>query len=287
MKKLILGSANFGNEYQNQGQISCLNHQEVQQLISVCREFNIDQVDTAQDYGESEDILGKIGTEGLKISTKVKAFGAKSYVGGTLKKLVQGSLLRLRCNKIDVLYFHRVDDFKYTNENYTNLLLDVISLKENGLIDHVGVSIYTPDDVKYLNLDHIDILQFPCSIIDGRWSSVFTRKFRQKYPRLYLSARSIFLNGYLLNLEKFKKRFPQYMSLIAELEKNRSFSSPNSRLAYCLSAIENMDYVDSILVGVQSAAQLREIAEAQISSVPITSTPVSSEPALLDIRLWN
>ena len=69
-KKLCLGTANFLQKYglkNNQN----LSHKEIKKIISFCKKKSINFIDTAQNYGNSEKIIGKFGYSNQKIITKI------------------------------------------------------------------------------------------------------------------------------------------------------------------------------------------------------------------------
>ena len=68
----ILGTAQFGLNYgisNNTGQIK---ENEVKKIIHYCNEVGITNFDTAQAYGNSEEILGSILNENAAITTKIR-----------------------------------------------------------------------------------------------------------------------------------------------------------------------------------------------------------------------
>ena len=50
----------------------------------------------------------------------------------------------------------------------TMLMSWLISLKERGLIEHIGVSIYSSDELEWIPIDQVNIIQLPVSIYDQR-----------------------------------------------------------------------------------------------------------------------
>ena len=67
MNKLALGTAQFGSKYgitNNRGQVE---FKEAEQILKLAKNSNIDLIDTAIGYGNSEKVLGKIGSYSLEV----------------------------------------------------------------------------------------------------------------------------------------------------------------------------------------------------------------------------
>ena len=73
MSKLALGTAQFGLNYgitNKIGQVSC---EDAKEIIKYAKNKNIDLIDTAISYGESEKVIGDVGIQGFKLITKLSA----------------------------------------------------------------------------------------------------------------------------------------------------------------------------------------------------------------------
>ena len=64
-KKLVLGTANFGNNY---GSISpkFIKENEAKKIIKFCEENNINIIETSPDYKGAEKILGRVDVKTLE-----------------------------------------------------------------------------------------------------------------------------------------------------------------------------------------------------------------------------
>ena len=76
MNKLALGTAQFGMSYGIANQHGKIKLENIKDIIKTAREKNIDLVDTAISYGNSENIIGKIGILDFKFVTKLPTSGA-------------------------------------------------------------------------------------------------------------------------------------------------------------------------------------------------------------------
>ena len=61
--KLAIGTAQFGLDYGVTNNFGKLTLDEANRVITKCRECGVYALDTAIDYGSSENTLGKIGIE--------------------------------------------------------------------------------------------------------------------------------------------------------------------------------------------------------------------------------
>ena len=100
IKKIILGTANFGSNY---GVINknFIDFSLAKEILSVASKNGIYHLDTAPDYKNSEIILGNIGVKNFNIATKLlpptennydfkKFFYAKIYFRFEIKKFQIG-----------------------------------------------------------------------------------------------------------------------------------------------------------------------------------------------------
>ena len=71
MSKLALGTVQFGLDYGISNHNGKVNFAEAKAILSACKEFGIRTLDTAIDYGDSEQVLGIIGISNFSITTKL------------------------------------------------------------------------------------------------------------------------------------------------------------------------------------------------------------------------
>ena len=144
-KKICLGSAQFGSNYGITNKKGQLNIDEVQEILDYAYDQGIEYIDTAQDYGDSELIIGRClsNKKNMKIISKLKSHTSQIYKKNDIKILQDNlyrSLRNLKINSLECLLFHNEKDL--LNEA-NELLLDWIStLKKSGLIKKIGISIY-------------------------------------------------------------------------------------------------------------------------------------------------
>ena len=254
--KLALGTVQFGLDYgitNHSGQVAI---DEVKDILDYAKTNNIDTLDTAARYGNSEQVLGEVGVNNYRIITKTTPL--KNGVDGVIKGFHQ-SLDNLNIGQVDGLLIHNIDDVK--DKRFGDLFHKLNELKEEGLINKIGFSTYTPDQVDFLleNFD-FDLIQVPFNIFDNRLIQGGQLKALKK-KKIEIHARSIFLQGLLLDFNNlsdyfltWKNEFDVYQDVVKE--------SGLSKLEYALNFVLSIKEIDKVLVGVNSKKELKEIVQS-------------------------
>ena len=149
------------------GCMSLASEREEESRATVIRAFElgINFYDTADVYGrgDSEIVLGKalkdgaIPREDVVIASKcgivfpgmVDSYSHKAYdlSAEYLRASVEASLVRLGTDYLDIYQPHRIDYLAHPEE----IARALEELKAEGKIRHVGVSNYTPDEIRALS----------------------------------------------------------------------------------------------------------------------------------------
>ena len=278
--KLALGTVQFGLDYGILNTTGQAPLEEVKKVLKLAKEHNIDTLDTAARYGNSEQVLGEVGVNNYRIITKTTPL--KNGVDRVIKGFYQ-SLDNLNIGQVDGLLIHNIDDVK--DKRFGDLFHKLNELKEEGLINKIGFSTYTPDQVDFLleNFD-FDLIQVPFNIFDTRLIEGGQLQALKK-KNIEIHARSIFLQGVLLDFDnlssyfsKWKKQFDKYQSTVEK--------SGLSLLEYALNFTLNVQEIDKILVGVNSTDQLQEIVQAKKKQSSLSAFPID-DIALLNPGLWK
>ena len=135
-------------------------------------------------------------------------------------------------------------------------------IKEDGLVEKVGFSLYYPAELEYL-FDHnvmFDFLQIPYSIFDQRFATYFPELKRRG---IEVHSRSVFLQGlYFLAAEELCGQFDSIQSKVLalnEITQNNGISIQHLCLGFALLNPE----IDRVVVGVDSVAQLESNLEIE------------------------
>jgi len=278
--KLALGTAQFGLDYgitNHSGQVAI---GEVKNIMNYAKYKDIDTLDTASGYGNSEKILGEIGVNNYQIITKTTPL--ENGVDGVIKSFYQ-SLDNLNIEQVDGLLIHNIDDAK--DKRFGELFHKLNDLKEKGMIKKIGFSTYTPEQVDFLleNFD-FDIIQIPFNVFDMRLIDGGQLK-KIKDNNIEIHARSVFLQGVLLDFDNLPDYFLTWRRQFSEYRKMVD-SSGLSLLEYALNFVLNTQEIDKILVGVDSKKQLIEITQA-VKSLDSLESHSISDINLLNPSLWG
>jgi aryl-alcohol dehydrogenase-like predicted oxidoreductase len=223
--------------------------------------MGVDALDTAIAYGESEASLGAVGVNVFKVITKLPAIPDEvTDVSDWVNDQIQGSLKRLNVKSLYAVLLHRSQEL--VGIKGAELSKALKQLKVGGVVQKVGVSIYSPNELEsVMTVCDIDIVQAPFNILDQR---LFTSGWLQKLHDLGIEVhvRSAFLQGLLLMPsssipEKFKRWAPIFDRWHDWLKENDV-----SAVDACIGFVQNFPQISKIVVGVESALQLEELIMA-------------------------
>jgi len=278
--KLALGTVQFGLDYgiaNSQGKTQI---KEVASILNLAKNNNIRTLDTAANYGNSEKVLGNVGVDDFHVITKTVSI--KSGVRKVVDSFYQ-SLEDLNQKKVDGLLIHDVKEVKHSK--FDILFNELISLKQQGLVNKVGFSTYTPEQVDFL-LDsfEFDLIQIPFNVFDGRLIRG-GQIDRLNSHGVEIHARSVFLQGLLLDFKRkhkyfslWENEFKIYQTMVKE--------SGLSLVEYALCAVLNIKGIDKVLVGVNNSSQLAEIIRASSLDIELSMYEID-DVNLLNPSLWK
>ena len=261
MSKIALGTAQFGLPYGISNVNGQVERAEINQIFKQARTAGITMVDTAIAYGNSEENIGATDSEGFEVVTKLPPLtGAETSVSQWVRSQIENSLIKLKRSSVYGLLLHNPADLLgvYGDELYASLAL----LKEEGLVEKIGISIYTPTELDSLIPTYMpDIVQAPLNVFDrlletSGWLS------RLSKMNVEVHVRSVFLQGLLIqkpnerpaNFEKWNQEFVNFDSWIE--------SRHVSPLTACLGHVLSYPEISKVLVGVTSSNELAEIIAA-------------------------
>ena len=165
--KLALGTVQFGLKYGVANQTGQVSRSEAKAILQLALANEIDTIDTAIAYGESESCLGEVGTENFKLITKLPPLPHESInVAAWVNQQVNESLSRMRVSALYGLLLHRSDQL--LGPNGADLFRSLQALKDKKKVQKVGVSIYSPDELSALKSYSFDIVQAPFNLLDQR-----------------------------------------------------------------------------------------------------------------------
>ena len=274
--KLALGSAQFGMPYgvaNTGGQVSMA---RVKKILAYSREVNIDVIDTAVGYGNSEETLGQIGVDGFNIITKIPRVPEEvNDVDSWIRKEIGGSIFRLGVDKLYGLMLHSPDQL--LGPFGEKILQSFIKLKSEGIVGKIGVSVYSYKEFeKLFALYNFDIVQCPFNLVDrGLVTSGWLSKL--KMSEVEVHSRSCFLQGLLImSRDKIPEKFQEWNSLWSTWH-NWLDDQAKSPMEACMSYVLSFSEIDKVVVGVDSKQHLEQIVDVTVSSNICSFPQICSE----------
>jgi aryl-alcohol dehydrogenase-like predicted oxidoreductase len=197
--RLVLGTAQLGMTYGIANRTGQPDREAAHEIVKTAWENGVCEFDTAQAYGQSEQILGQIIKDhGIanqaKITTKPHP-NLNHLDQGDMMQAIEQSLDRLHVNKLHCLMLHREEMLNLWQEGLSEILGSII---QQGIAEYIGVSVYSPRKaLQAIRTEGIKIVQLPTNILDRRFvrAGVFEAAATAD-KRIYI--RSVFLQGLLL-----------------------------------------------------------------------------------------
>jgi hypothetical protein len=188
---------------------------------------------------------------------------------------------RLGVSNVYGLLLHRPEQL--LERSGPDLIHALERLKQQGLVQKIGVSIYQPEELNRLcDVMEFDLVQAPLNVLDRRLTDSGWLA-RLKAQDIEVHVRSVFMQGLLLMPAALRpEKFMRWHKLWAEWD-NWLASNKLDPVAACLGFVLSEPCVDKLIVGVESAAQLENIIMASAINSPSVPASISS----LDIDLLN
>lgn len=269
LEKMVLGTAQFGMPY---GIVRANEPDETEsmRMIKHAIASGVDWLDTARAYGRSEDVIGKVMSTGWvgrsKIITKLSPMADcvpeddPKLAAAIAENSLRASCMALECKKLDTVLLHRTAHLRMWNGR----VLDVLRRwRSDGLLGTIGVSVQSPDELA-LSLQYTDIehIQLPFNIMDHRWSTaVENLRAKRCVRKVVVHARSAFLQGLLLSDEPSawaRAHVSEPVSIRSWLGAKAEAMGYGNITAFCLAFVRSQDWIDGVVVGVDSETQLQQ-----------------------------
>ena len=283
--KLAIGTAQLGLQYGVAGNGN-INQMNANEILDFAVSKKIYTVDTSPGYGDAHSKIGKCNLKELKIITKIPKINLKkALIKSEIRNQVLNYIKVLRCDRIHCLLLHNPSDILSSNgsEIYKSLIL----LKEEGLIEKIGVSTYEYEELNsIIDNFHIDIIQHPINILDRRLENSGMIK-RLKDLNIEIHCRSVFLQGLLLS--NVNQMEPKYLPFKKDVLKVQKFSIKYKKSIeeICLKFVINIKEVSKIVIGIDNLSQLKKLVEIEEeeTNIKIPEFTVSNK-LIMDPRKW-
>jgi len=247
--KIAIGTVQFGLDYGIANQNGKVNANEIRSILNFAHENNINTIDTAKAYGDSEKSIGNY----LKLTEKTWYIITKiSDSDKNLIEQIQDSKEKLTVMPTIIL------------AHSAKLFLDPMfqsklqETKDKELVHSIGVSLYSEEEINQVLDSKIqpDVIQLPMNILDTRLyrCGILSKLFDRE---IEIHVRSAFLQGlFYLSQIDLTDRFGDVVSYINKL-KSIAAKANLSLAELSLLWLVNLKEVSKVIIGVDNVNQLR------------------------------
>jgi len=267
--KLFVGTANFGRAYGKVKTKNLFNNQDLKVLLKRIEENNNLYIDTAEIYGNSEDLIGKHASGKLdnKICTKITLSESDTFKSLITK--IRNSLSRVKQDTFHSVLIHNSEMIK--SKNFLYLVDALYECREMKLATNIGISCYNSYEISDV-FDKTSLLnhfQIPENVADQRNKNNIKLK-ELNHSGISISIRSVFLQSLLLTRVQ---QIPNFFNPTAEVFESIDFYSQLNRvtkLKYCIDYIRSISWNDGIVFGIENLLQFDQILEAFEDPILVT-----------------
>lgn len=258
--RLAVGTVQFGLPYGIANRVGQPSFEQVCAILAYAVEHGATTLDTAAGYGESEAVLGRalrvIGAlEQTTIVSKTRKAKhmeqerSAQNIERWFRDSVESSLRNLGLDSLPVCLFHDPQDIDYIDA--------LLKLKEEGLVQHTGVSLGEPDQMpRMLSTPGVEAIQVSLNMLDRRILEAGDLA-RAAELGVAVFVRSIYLQGLLvMPLEEIMPALQQVIPVRRALQRiadRAGLTMPEMALRYGLS----LPGVTSVLTGVETVEQIK------------------------------
>jgi len=286
--RLVLGTVQFGLAYGVSHRGGAVPLDEGRDILALARASGIRMLDTAAAYGESENVLGELGSGSFGIVTKTVPIRSGDLGDVDLAAIDAGflrSLMRLRRDRVAALLVHDARDLLGRGGESLWALLE--RHRAEGRVERIGVSVYDGEEIEAVVARFpVELIQLPLSVFDQRLVQDGTLD-RLAARGIGVHARSLLLQGLLLmRADDAPETLRSAVPLLTRW-KNMCADAHVTRLEAAL-AFALAQPIEGLVIGVHSREHLAECLAAvkQPVSLPWASLACGDED-VIDPRRWK
>lgn len=253
--KLILGTVQFGLDYGINNYVGKPSDDEVKSILDFAYSQGLNYLDTAEAYGDSQQRIGNYHKEVNHKFNLITKYSSKIDLPISIRKRVEQNLLTLNVDSLYSYMFHSFDEYK---RYYPVFSKDLNSIVKAGIVEKLGVSVYTNEEaIQVMKDDSIRLIQLPFNLLDNfRKREEMLKKAKQRDVEIH--SRSVFLQGLffkeLSKISNSQQNLKPYLKHILQIGKDYNVSIHNLALNYAI----NQELISKVLIGVDSLLQLQE-----------------------------
>lgn len=290
---ICLGTVQFGQPYGITNTSGQVPEEEVGRILDKAQQVGITYLDTAQAYGNAEAVIGRQlpNSHKFRLISKLAAQSKSEFSSNDMdvwEKNFSESCHRLGTKTLDSYLLHAPSDLRkpggYLLENW------LLSLRERGLVNRLGVSIYAAEDLEYINPTLLDLVQLPLSLYDQRMIRNGTiNRLEKQGTKIHI--RSVYLQGLLLTPANkwplwvpFDARVRQQK--LEELAKQRDCDLNELVLGFA----QSLTNIEAVVLGVCSLEELTAMIMAWRKRIKWSANEYNpwalQNSAIIDPRKW-
>lgn len=179
ISRLGYGSLNLGGRHTRAARI--IDPAVAERVLGTALNSGINFVDTAPDYGEAEEVIGRYISHrrseyviaskcgcpvGALAETPIPADRPREHVHSreNIRAGVEQSLRRLKTDHLDLVQIHNSPSRKEIEEN--DSVAELIKLRDEGKTRFIGMSAVLPQITEHLENETFDVIQVPYSALE-------------------------------------------------------------------------------------------------------------------------
>jgi aryl-alcohol dehydrogenase-like predicted oxidoreductase len=251
--KLILGTVQFGLDYGVNNTSGKPSKENIKSILDSAYNSGVQLLDTAEAYGDSQSKIGEYHNNSTNKFNVITKFSSNTE--GFSLNIIERVYNNLKILDVDKLYcymFHSFDDFNKYFEKYRK---DLLILKRDGIINNIGVSLYSNDELEsVLKFNEITLVQLPFNLLDNNNKRGNILK-KAKLKGIEIHTRSAFLQGlFFKNTSELTikiKPLEPYLNSLNDLC-DEDYKMNDLALNY----VCNQKNIDKVLIGVDNVQQL-------------------------------
>ncbi|MBR2309503.1 MAG: aldo/keto reductase [Oscillospiraceae bacterium] len=277
LSRFCLGTVQLGMEYGLGVHKEKPSREAAFSILDQAMALGINTLDTANNYGDSEAIIGawlaqrKAESKPLpQIVTKIGPMKQGAYRNLRDAVLYQTEACRktLGVDTIDYLMLHNFEDYEENRDSMQTLFRE---LKEQGFCHYSALSAYSRHDYSLIADSGFDAVQIPINIFD--WTQLKNGGLQKIADAgMMIFARSVFLQGLVFQTpETLDPRMDFCLPYLQEFHSLcREFELPAPVLA--LSFVLSLPGVTQVVLGCDTADQVAQNCALFDKIVPLTET---------------
>ena len=285
-KKIILGTAQFTMPYGICNSKDHIDKASIKKIFELTNQKQIYSIDTAINYGNNDNVLKDYIDNKHQIITKIPKFKKyDKYSEETTKRHINNSLIKLKIKRFHAILLHEPNQL--LSHNGIKIYKNLLNLKKNKLTKNIGISVYSlKETIKILTKFKFDLIQLPFNILNQEFNNKdFLELVKKK--KIKIHARSIFLQGVLINKKiRKKKYFSRWSGIFGEIDMIKKYNKINEKdlnISFCVA----QKWIDKIIIGIDNYQQLKSILNSKIKKLNLCAIPTKINKSLNDPREWT